>query len=412
MAHTAIIAQARMGSTRLPGKVLKKIAGETVMAHVIRRAKAVENADTVCIATTTQAIDDPVAQEAERCGVAVFRGDAQDVLDRYLGAARMLDASAIMRITCDCPLIDPAVCDEVLRLRALETADYASNVATAGWPHGLDCEAFTRDVLERAAREASTDDDREHVTLWMRRNKLLRHAALDGPGGAIARQRWTLDYPEDLEFLEALFCKLPPAPATPGWRDIATVLCKHPEITDINRNRIAERSERARFSTELNAIAKDGKPVTLRLVQISDSALMLEWQQDPQTRRFSRNPETPDSEAHHKWVTERLRDPDSLLNMILHDGVAAGVIQLNRKPPNDDVAERWEISIYVAPGCQNLGLARAALSLAQRLVSDCEFIAEVLPGNTASHALFRSAGYTWRDGLYHLTVPSEKTNRH
>ena len=237
MAQTAIIAQARMGSSRLPGKVLEPLAGNTVLAHVVRRANLVETADIVCVATSTRAADDAVATEAERCGAAVFRGDERDVLQRFIGAAKMLDADTVLRITCDCPLIDPEICDAVLRLREREAADYASNVGAADWPHGLDCEAFTRDILEGAGRLAEAEDEREHVTLWMRRGGARRRVHLDGPGGDAARQRWVLDYPEDLLFLAALFGELPPTPAAPGWREVYSVIQAKPELEKINQRR-------------------------------------------------------------------------------------------------------------------------------------------------------------------------------
>lgn len=240
---TAVIAQARTGSSRLPGKVLKPIGKDTVLAHVVRRAAAIRGADTVCIATSTLAADDAVAAEATRCGVAVFRGDERDVLLRYRDAARQLDAQTILRITCDCPLLDPDVCGDLLDLFRREEVDYASNVDTATWPHGLDCEVFSREVLEHAAAAATSADEREHVTLWMRRNAALRRADLPGPGGAPARQRWVLDYPEDLAFFEALFPHLP-ADGLAGWRAVIEILDVHPEIAAINSRRMAETAER------------------------------------------------------------------------------------------------------------------------------------------------------------------------
>ena len=245
----AVIAQARAGSVRLPGKVLKKIGDDTVLSRVIRRARAIAGVDVVCVATSSLAGDDPVAREAERCGAAVFRGDERDVLSRYRDAARCLDAQTIIRITCDCPLIDPEVCGAVLDVFRRDDADYASNVATASWPHGLDCEVFSRLMLERAAAEAVADDEREHVTLWMRRNESLRHTELPGPGGEAARQRWVLDYPEDLEFFQALYPRLP-GTGQPGWREVMEVLEAYPEISAINDKRMAETVARTKVVSQ------------------------------------------------------------------------------------------------------------------------------------------------------------------
>lgn len=244
MARTAVIAQARMGSSRLPGKVLKQLGDRTVLAHVIWRAQSIQGADEVCIATSDLVEDDLVAAEAERCGAAVYRGDETDVLARYIGAARMLQAQTIMRITCDCPLIDPEVCGQVLKLRIDDGVGYASNVGSAQWPHGMDCEAFSSDLLERAGEETDVADEREHVTLWMRRNNAIQKADLEGPGAPVSLQRWTLDYPEDFDFLEALFRLLPMPPAMPGWKEILEVVEARPELAVINELRSADKASR------------------------------------------------------------------------------------------------------------------------------------------------------------------------
>lgn len=233
--RTAAIIQARFGSSRLPGKVLMHLAEETVVHHVVRRAQAIAGVDVVCLATTKETADDAVAAEGKRAGADVFRGEENDVLGRYLAASRRLGADVILRITCDCPLIDPAVCDQALELRDGRGADYASvNTLAPEWPHGLDCEVFTRDLLERAAAAEKGAFNREHVTVWMLERSEVERAALPGPGGLAASQRWTLDYPEDFAFLDALFQYLPAPPALPGWRDVLAVVENHPEITRMN----------------------------------------------------------------------------------------------------------------------------------------------------------------------------------
>lgn len=232
------IAQARMGSARLPGKVMARIAGATVIEHVMRRARAIPGIADVCLATSDRAEDDAIAAEGARLGVATYRGPAEDVLARYAGAARLMRAEIVMRVTCDCPLLDPEVCGEVLRLRDRTGADFAANVLEPTWPDGLDCEVCTRTMLDRAAAEATDPYDREHVMPWVDRHARTR-ANLACPAGNLSDRRWTLDYPEDLAFLEALAALLPPPPAIPGWREIAAVLARRPEIAAINAHRRA-----------------------------------------------------------------------------------------------------------------------------------------------------------------------------
>ncbi len=237
MTTTAVIVQARMGSARLPRKVMTTLAGKTVLAHVLGRCQAIDGVDAVCCATTEAGEDDPIAAEAGRLGAFVFRGSRHDVLDRYHRAAVALGADIVVRITSDCPLVDPAVAAAVVRLRAEDGADYAANTMPPTWPHGLDCEVFTRDALAGAARWARDADAREHVTPWLRTHPDIRRTNLAGPGGAVAEHRWTLDYPEDMRFLRALFAHLPPAPALPGMEEILAVLEDHPELAAINSMR-------------------------------------------------------------------------------------------------------------------------------------------------------------------------------
>ncbi len=231
---TAIIIQARMGSSRLPGKVLRRLSERSVLAEVVRRCRAIPGADVVCCAAPEGAADDALAAEAEAAGATVFRGDETDVLARYAGAARVLGADVVMRITGDKPLIDPQICGRLLRLRAETDADFACNNMPSGWPHGLDCEVFTGEALARADREAEAAEDREHVTPWLRRQPGLCRVNLEGPGGDCVALRWTLDYPEDMAFLEALFEKLAPGPDMPLYDDVMAVLDRHPEISEIN----------------------------------------------------------------------------------------------------------------------------------------------------------------------------------
>lgn len=237
MAVTAVIVQARMASTRLPGKVMMEIAGHTVLDHVLSRCRAIAGADAVCCATAEGAECDPIAAEAERCGATVFRGSETDLLERYRQAARSLRAEVVLRVTSDCPLIDPEICAAVLALRREAAADFACNNMPRTWPHGLDCEAFTMAVLERAAREATSPYEREHVGPWMATHPAVKRVNFAGPGGDFADERWTLDYPEDLAFFRALAEKLPPPPARPGWREVAAALRRFPEIAELNRSR-------------------------------------------------------------------------------------------------------------------------------------------------------------------------------
>jgi glutamate-1-semialdehyde 2,1-aminomutase/spore coat polysaccharide biosynthesis protein SpsF len=168
---TVAIVQARMGSTRLPGKVLLDLAGQPVLAWVVRASRAALGIDAVWVATSTAAADDAVATWCAANAVPCHRGSERDVLDRYAGAARDSSADVVVRLTADCPLLDPAVVAQTVRLRAVTNAAYASNVDPPTWPDGLDCEVMTAEALFTAANEAMRDIDREHVTPFIRNNR-------------------------------------------------------------------------------------------------------------------------------------------------------------------------------------------------------------------------------------------------
>jgi spore coat polysaccharide biosynthesis protein SpsF len=232
---TVVIAQARMGSSRLPGKVLMPLGGRSVIEHVTKRASRAALVNGVCIATTVETADDVVALAAQSLGIAVFRGSENDVLGRYAGAAAMMDADIIVRITSDCPLVDPGVVDRSIQELTTRKADYVAQEWNE-WPQGVGCEVFPRALLDRAVAEAGSDYDREHVTPWIRNSGARVRYWMPGPGGAAAEQRWLLDYPEDYNFLEKLFRRFPEDTPPDSWEMIWQVVRSHPELWALNRH--------------------------------------------------------------------------------------------------------------------------------------------------------------------------------
>lgn len=230
----AAIIQARMGSTRLPGKVLKDIEGETALARVVSRLSRASLIDEVLVATTDRPADDAIVAESRRCGVAVSRGDENDVLDRYFRAAQLSKAEAVVRITSDCPLIDPGITDKTIRAFLDEGPDYASNALQRTYPRGLDTEVISMRALERAWRAASKAYEREHVTPYIYEHpdqfKLL---PVTGDTD-YSQHRWTLDTPEDLEFIRAVYAQMKDHDNF-LWQDVLDVLERKPELLEINR---------------------------------------------------------------------------------------------------------------------------------------------------------------------------------
>ncbi|MBK8906377.1 MAG: glycosyltransferase family protein [Rhodospirillales bacterium] len=215
---TAAIVQARVGSTRLPGKVLERLGGATVLTEVLRRCQAAPGIDVVCCAAPDDADNDVIEEDALRAGSVVFRGAESDVLGRYVGAARLVEADIVLRVTSDCPLIDPEVCGAVAALVRDERFDYAANNMPPSWPHGLDCEALTMDWLQRAADEADAAAEREHVTPYIRRHPDARRANLLCPDAGVSGHRWTLDTSEDLHRIRRIFAKLPAGAGCSAYR--------------------------------------------------------------------------------------------------------------------------------------------------------------------------------------------------
>ncbi len=231
------VIQARRTSSRLPDKVLMPLGGVPVLRRVIERCQKIAGVDKVIVAIPVGDYNKPLADLATECGAGVVCGSEQDVLSRYVAALEAFPADYIMRVTSDCPLLDPEVCQGLLDGVKERNADYG---AAAWWPHGLDCEVMAAHMLEAAGVNASHALDREHVTLWIKRQKNLRQYTHKPERNYLPEHRWVLDYPEDLVFLEALCKKFPSYPDVPSWREILKIVESDAALGAINRERIAE----------------------------------------------------------------------------------------------------------------------------------------------------------------------------
>jgi spore coat polysaccharide biosynthesis protein SpsF (cytidylyltransferase family) len=237
---TVAIIQARMGSTRFPGKVLADLQGRAMLAHIIDRVSRAATVDRVVVATTFEPIDDAVASLAAASGASVTRGPIDDVLSRFVLAAREHGADVVVRITADCPLVDPEVVDEVVRARAAEDVEYAGNVDPATYPDGYDVEVMTVACLERLDREALLAYEREHVTARVRERRDQYTRANVSWDRDVSSLRLTVDVPEDLQRVAAVLAALPPIPP-PGVRAVVA------QVESIGRqDGLLERDERYR----------------------------------------------------------------------------------------------------------------------------------------------------------------------
>ena len=230
------IVQARMGSTRLPGKVMMDLLGEPVLVRDVNRLKRSELLDEIVIATTNLPTDDLIVSLCKELGWKYYRGDENDVLDRYYQAARTYNADAIVRVTSDCPMIDPGIVDKVIRT-FLENADtdYVSNILPPRtFPRGLDIEVMTFEALERAWINDKDPKQREHVTPYIYRNRdmfIIRGVFNETD---LSSHRWTLDTPEDLVFIRTVYEHF--ENDVFSWEDVLEYLDGHPDVVNINFN--------------------------------------------------------------------------------------------------------------------------------------------------------------------------------
>jgi spore coat polysaccharide biosynthesis protein SpsF len=230
--RTIAIIQARMGSSRLPGKVLAELGGTTMLAQVVRRLREARGVSEIVVATSTAALDDEVVRAAGKLGVGVHRGSETDVLARFAGAARSYRADAIVRVTADCPLLDPGVVGEVIAALT-DQVDYASNTHDRSYPRGLDAEALHRDTLERIARMATSPAAREHVTAFVMEVPALFRIAQVRAAHDDSDLRWTVDTAEDLAMVRGLYAALDLTSSRP-YREVVAAVRARPELAAVN----------------------------------------------------------------------------------------------------------------------------------------------------------------------------------
>ncbi|GDY12606.1 spore coat protein [Planctomycetota bacterium] len=234
MTRVVAIIQARMGSTRLPGKVLKPLAGAPMLHRVVERALRIPAVNEVVVATSVLPEESPIVAWCAGHGVRCVRGSADDVLSRYHLAAAESQADWVIRITSDCPLLSPAVSAFVLGAALAGGCDYASNCHRRTFPRGLDTEVFTRAALDQAAAEAVEPSEREHVTpfIWRRPDR-YRLRDVWQPDDR-SHLRWTVDTPSDFDLADRFYLEL----GGGGWEyaDALQVLARHPDWADLNRD--------------------------------------------------------------------------------------------------------------------------------------------------------------------------------
>jgi spore coat polysaccharide biosynthesis protein SpsF len=228
------VLQARVSSTRLPGKVLKPILGVPMLEHHLERLSEVRCIDRLIVATSIQPDDDPIVELCRRRKVECFRGKLDDVLDRYYRAVESYRPDAVVRLTGDCPLADPEVIDEGIEYFCNDDYDYVSNCVERTYPIGLDAEIFRFEALRQAWREAQLPSEREHVTPFIKNHPERFVLGQFKNDIDLSHHRWTVDEPEDFEFVRAVYQALYLQKPRFSMHDILYLLERQPELTRIN----------------------------------------------------------------------------------------------------------------------------------------------------------------------------------
>ena len=233
---TVLIVQARMTSTRLPGKVLKPVLGKPLLSYQIERLSRVKLADELVIATTTNETDQPIIDLCIKLKTPYSRGSENDVLARYYWAAKEYNADTVVRVTSDCPVIDPGVVDKIIHYYNVRRPlyDYVSNTLDRSYPRGMDTEVFSADVLKEIFLEAVAPADREHVTPFIYKNPERYKLANVTNNSDESRHRWTVDTVEDYELIKKIIEALYPKNPNFLMDDILRLFESHPDWFLIN----------------------------------------------------------------------------------------------------------------------------------------------------------------------------------
>lgn len=236
MEYLAII-QARMGSSRLPNKVLKKLCGKPMLQHIVERVQKCKYVDHVMVATTAQKADNAIEELCQRIRADYYRGSENDVLDRYYQAASKYQPKNVIRITADCPFIDPMLIDEIIKKHETGNYDYTSNTLVETYPDGLDTEVFKFTALMEAWKEADLASEREHVTPYIKfKGQFKRYSVERSP--SLADKRWTVDTEEDFAVATQIYEALYEQDRIFLTSDILKFLEKHHEIEELNENAV------------------------------------------------------------------------------------------------------------------------------------------------------------------------------
>lgn len=373
------IIQARIGSTRLPGKVMKIIDDNTVLGHQLTRLKLSHQIDEIIVATTILDKDDSIFLEAKRNGVRGFRGSEMDVLSRYYEAATEACADIVVRLTSDCPLIDPFLVDEMIsKIRSTEyyLISNAGAESNRTYPRGLDVEVMTYEALALAHYNAKEVYQREHVTPYLYENCDSIFYYKDESNHS--DQRWTLDTEEDWKFIKAIYDRLYKGIHDFFYQNILNLLTIEPELLNINKH------------VEQAYVQKE-KKISLRKAEAEDCDLVFGWANDPNVRKQSFSVDEISYIDHVEWFANQLKNQESYFFIAEVNGNPVGQIRL--KHEND----YFEISYMIDQVERGKGYGRQILEAVEKQLLEVDqsvtLIGKVKVDNISSIKAFEANHY-------------------
>ncbi len=377
------IVQARMGSSRLPGKVMAPLGELPLIEVLLRRLSQTPALTAIVLATSSDSRNDPLVRHVEQLGYHVFRGDEHDVLGRFYHAAKTFTPDYVIRITGDCPLVDPSIVTMVLDACMQPSIDYASNIDPPTYPDGLDVEVCTWRALQSAHKNAVTAFDREHVTPYLRvpgrfHSVNVRHSV------DLSALRWTVDEAIDLRVIRSVLRHFYPR-LNFSWLEALNWLESNAALANLNKS-IKRNSGGGGDAS--------ARRVLIRPATIADSLILHKWRNDDLMRQNSFNSDTVALSTHHSWLKGVLEKESVWLFVAeLADGSPVGFIRFENTVENDA-----EISVTVDAGLRGQGLGAQVVRYGiQALAStrgDLEPVAIVKKNNISSVKCFKSVGFT------------------
>jgi len=384
----AAIIQARITSTRLPGKVLMDIEGKPMLWHVINRLKFSEKLDNIILAIPDTKESDVLEKFVKENNIKYFRGSKEDVLSRYYETAKKFKIDVIVRITSDCPLIDPKIVDLVIQKHLDSETDYTSNTLERTFPRGLDVEVFNFKVLEKTQKEARKNYQREHVTPYICENPKIFKLQNIKAKGKLRRPelRLTVDTKEDLKLIREIYRHLYKLRKIFYTEEIIDLFNNHQELIKIN--------EKVRQKNWANEIMRSSNiSIRIRKANFSDVEFLWYLRNQPDVYRYFKKPKRVSWEEHIKWIVPIiLRMHKKNIFIIENDSLPIGQIRFDY-----DKEKRAQMSISLLKEFRGKGIATQSFKKAIKILKKEKkirtFFAEVHKDNTFSQKFFENLNF-------------------